>query len=436
MERLMQYIWEHRLYPQSAMSTVDGRRVTVLDPGLLNHDAGPDFFNAKILIDRQEWVGNVEIHLRASDWMRHGHHNDPAYDSVILHVVDRDDMAVHRSDGQLIPQVRLECVPEFHLSYNALVQAAASPDVPPCTPHIRAMDSVKMRSWLDSLAYERLYRKADHIADIHSRLGGDWEATCYVTIARALGFGVNSEPMERLALSVPLHYVRKHSDSITCIEAMLFGQSGLLDKAPEGDRYIDTLRREYAYLANKFSLTRPGSLGWKMSRMRPANMPHRRIAFLAAMLLGGFRFMSQILDIDSPDHAYTLFNITPSAYWTDHFTFAPSTATTPPSLSATAIDGLVINVVAPLIWAYGQSLGRDDISDRAVSLLMRLHPENNAIVRTFTGCGIVCPDALTSQALIQLRREYCETRKCLRCRIGHAYLSSRATRQPNQPSRQ
>ena len=430
MERLMQYIWEHRLYPRTAMTTVDGRRITVLDPGLLNRDAGPDFFNAKILIDNQEWVGNVEIHVRASDWLRHGHHTDPAYDSVILHVVDRDDMAVKRSDGQTIPQLRLPCVPEFSHSYNSLVEAASRPSTPPCIDYLNAMQPVRLQSWIDSLAYERLYRKSDHIMELLHRLDGDWESVCYVTLARALGFGINAEPMERLALSVPLAYIRKHSDSITYIEALLLGQSGLLNMAPQDsdDPYVQLLRREYAYLANKFSLCRPEMLGWKMARMRPANFPHRRIAYLSSLLLGGFKFMAKILDIDSPDAARRLFDTEVSAYWSTHYTFSSTVTAAPPAMTQSTADGLIINVVAPLLWAYGTANGREDICDRAVALLCQLKPENNTIVRAFTDCGIKCPDAFTSQALIQLRREYCEPRKCLRCRIGHAYLSTHAVR--------
>ena len=193
------------------------------------------------------WAGDVEIHVRASDWHRHGHDGDKAYDSVILHVVSKDDAPVRRSDGNVIPQMKMSCSPSFNESYRRLVASAA--DDLPCHEEFKTIDNVRLYSWLDNLAYERLYNKSERINRYLSRFSGDWESTCYVTLARALGFGVNSEPFERLALSVPLRFVGKHSDSALSIEALLFGQSGLLDEVGDGDSYVELLKKEYDYLA-------------------------------------------------------------------------------------------------------------------------------------------------------------------------------------------
>lgn len=407
------------------MHTVDGKRVQVLDPGRLNTDADPDFFNAKIIIDGCPWVGNVEIHVRASDWHRHGHDNDPAYDSVILHVVDADDAPIRRSNGEIIPQLRMPCAPDLRKLYDDLV-GRSDIDLP-CAHTIADLPSVYITDWLSALSFERLYDKTDRISDTLKRLNNDWEATCYVTLARALGFGINSEPFERLALSTPLMFIGKHADSIFTVEALLFGQSGLLEKVLS-DSYAASLDREYRFMAHKFGLRQPQSLGWKMARMRPSNFPHRRIALLAAILCEGVRMMSRILKISSTDDAARLLCPALSGYWSSHFSFGPESPHATQSISRATINILIINAVVPLMLAYGQHHSDQSLTDRAISLLESLPPEHNSIIRQFDFAGITARDAMASQALIQLRRKYCELHKCLYCRIGHRMLAAGARR--------
>lgn len=422
----MQYVWQHRLWPHSRLRTVDGLPVQIIDPGRLNTDAGPDFFNAKIAIDGRTWAGDVEIHVRASDWHRHGHDDDPAYDSVILHVVDRDDTAIHRRNGELIPQMQMPCSPDFSRRYAMLVESADR-DLP-CAATISTMPSVYTADWLDALSFERLYSKADRIAGILDRFGGDWDSTAYVTLARSLGFGLNGDPFERLALSMPLMFIAKHCDSLFTIEALLFGQSGLLELARPDD-YTAGLQKEYDFMCHKFGLRRPQSLGWKMSRMRPANFPHRRIATLAAVLHTAPRLMSRILETDSIEKATELFGINLTGYWTNHYTFGMPSAATPPSLSRSSVVGLTINAVAPLKMAYGMAHDNSDLTDAAVALMQSLPPERNAIVDLFRSTGLKLTDAFNTQGVIQLRREYCNARKCLYCRIGHRMLAARTPRE-------
>lgn len=423
MEKLMHYIWQHRLWLSEDMRTVDGRRITVLDTGKYNTDAGPDFFNAKIKLDGQLWAGDVEIHVRASDWFRHGHDSDAAYDSVILHVVGKDDMPVPRSNGSVIPQFRMPCAPDFNRSYTALVDVSHMSL--PCAKALKEMPSVHLYSWIDALGYERMYGKSERILEYMNRFSGDWESACYVALARALGFSVNSEPFERLAFSIPISYLRKHSDSSLTLEAFFFGQAGLLPASDEGNPYVTLLLREYSFLASKFSLKPPVSLGWKMSRMRPQNFPHRRIAYLAAMFLGGFKVMSRLLDATTVEDVTKIFNIELMGYWTNHYTFHGHSGTTQTiALSRASIASLIINVAVPLLHAYGSFINDTSLADRAVSWLQSLKPENNSVVEIFRSHGIECPNAFTSQALIQLRRNYCECHKCLFCRIGHRHLSS------------
>jgi len=426
MERLMQYVWQHRLLVASDMATVDGRKVSVIDPGRLNTDAGPDFFNAKVKIGDRLWAGDVEIHVRASDWHRHGHDGDRAYDSVVLHVVDRDDTRIARGNGEEIPQMVMHCSPEFHARYHSLVDRA---DVDlPCAAEMASMPRLHLTDWLTSLGYERLCDKADRLAALVEEYSGDWEQAAYIVLARALGFGTNAEPMERLARSLPLHFLRKHSDSLTAIEALFFGQSGLLATAPDADPYVVQLRREYGFLAHKFSLRQPESLGWKMSRMRPGNFPHRRVALLAGSVTADSRIVSRILDAADLDAARAVFRRPLSGYWSCHFTFGPECERHSESISKASVDILVINVAVPLLMAYGTARGDDAMTDRAVEWLHSLQPERNSVVSLFVSAGLPCPDAFTSQALIHLRRNFCDTRKCLYCRLGHRLLSLRARR--------
>ncbi len=425
MEKLMQYVWQHRLWLQRDMHTVDGLPIQVIDPGQLNNDSGPDFFNAKVMIDGKLWAGNVEIHVKASDWHRHNHDSNPAYDSVVLHVVDTDDAVIHRSNGEIIPQTVMPCSADFHIHYKNLTSGSGGPLS--CGTHIASLEPIYITDWISTLGFERVYEKADRIHELVRRLCGDYETACYITIARSLGFGINADPMERLAQSLPLQFIGKHSDSLTSIEALLLGHASLLDNANPDDPYMATLRREYEFLSKKFGLRRPELL-WKMSKMRPANFPHRRIALLATMLHGGFRMLADILQIHNIDDATRVFTSRLTGYWTHHYHFGESTQRPVADLSASSLAGIIINAVIPLQMAYGESHGDKELEASALDLLQSLPAENNTVVRLFAESGIKAHNAFESQALIQLRRAYCEQRKCLYCRIGHRMLAQKARR--------
>lgn len=428
----MQYMWQHRLQIRPGMKTVDGRSLRVIDPGRRNTDAGPDFFNAKVEIDGKMWIGNVEIHVQASDWFRHRHDSDPAYDTVILHVVGHSDAVIKRQSGETIPQIELPCNKDFSRHYNDITLRAAGEDLP-CRGEIARMPHVYLTDWISTLGYERLYDKTDHINELHRRLEYDWDETAYVAVARGLGFGTNSEPFERLALSLPLRIVRKHADSLLSIEALLFGQAGFLCDDTVDIPYYRQLRKEYDFLRHKFSLHQPESLGWKFARMRPQNFPCRRIALLAQLLHTSCSLMARIAEVSDTETATRLFNRPLSGYWTGHYNFSGIPADAPAAISRQSVILLMINAVAPLTYAYAISRGDTSLSERATSLLMSLPPERNHIISLFGSAGIESPDAFTSQALIQLRRRYCETRKCLYCRIGHRMLSAKA--RPSNQSR-
>ena len=420
----MQYVWKHRLWRSEDMVTNTGKKVRVVDPGLLNTDAGPDFFNAKIEIDGHMWVGNVEMHYRATDWKRHHHDSDKAYDSVILHVVAKDDAPVRRTNGELIPQLVLEVSPQFNADYASLVGATIEV---PCATKIKQVPHLTIVEWVEGLAFERLHGKVERIHQLLDSFNGSWEDVCYVTLARNFGFGINNDAFERLARRTPLRLLGKHSDSVLQIEALLFGQAGMLDAQKPGmDSYYNQLCTEYAFLSNKFQLTPMEKESWKLFRIRPQNFPYRRIAMLAQYIEGGFRMMNRILEAEGEKEMRALFEVELSGYWTKHYTFGKPNERATATLSRSSIDIILINTVAPLLYAYGELTGNYEMTDKAIKLLEDLRAESNSIVSHFVAYGIDCPDALTSQALVQLKREYCDARKCIYCKIGHHLLSKAA----------
>ena len=420
----MQYVWKHRLWRSEDMVTNTGKKVRVVDPGLLNTDAGPDFFNAKIEIDGHMWVGNVEMHYRATDWKRHHHDSDKAYDSVILHVVAKDDAPVRRTNGELIPQLVLEVSPQFNADYASLVGATIEV---PCATKIKQVPHLTIVEWVEGLAFERLHGKVERIHQLLDSFNGSWEDVCNVTLARNFDFSSNNDAFERLARRTPLRLLGKHSDSVLQIEALLFGQAGMLDAQKPGmDSYYNQLCTEYAFLSNKFQLTPMEKESWKLFRIRPQNFPYRRIAMLAQFIEGGFRMMNRILEAEGEKEMRALFEMELSGYWTKHYTFGKPNERATATLSRSSTDIILINTVAPLLYAYGELTGNYEMTDKAIKLLEDLRAESNSIVSHFVAYGIDCPDALTSQALVQLKREYCDARKCIYCKIGHHLLSKAA----------
>lgn len=424
MEELMQYVWHHRLWLAGEMKTNDGRPVAVVDVGQQNRDAGPDFFNAKVRIGGEMWCGNVEIHVRASDWHRHGHNSDPAYDSVILHVVQHDDCEIRTTDGRVLPQMELPCARDFSQRYAAFINNPANTLA--CAVEMRSLSPVLVRDWLDNLAFERLYQKVDAINERLERSSGDWEQAAFITLGRALGAGINGDAFERVATSLPLRLMHKHCDSLLSLEALLFGQAGLLNNAAQNP-YVGQLKREYDFLVLKFGLQAPQPLTWRMSRMRPASFPHRRLATLARMVYGGFSLMQKIVDVETEAQARELFRLDLTGFWSSRYNFASQgSAAKPAAFGAATVDMLIINVVAPLLMAYGMATGDDSLGDRAVDILEHLPGEHNRYTADFEALGVANPNAFVSQAMVQAHRSYCDVRKCLYCRLGHRILAVKA----------
>ena len=317
MERLLHYVWKYKLYPAMPLLTTDGRPVSVIDPGTLNSDAGPDFFNAKIKIADTLWVGSVEIHTRASDWLVHRHDKDKAYDAVILHVVECVDCEVRRTDGEPIPQLKL-IVPEAivkNIDWLLYREVAM-----PCLGYIPEIERLYISSWLDALLGERLERKTADIFRLLDLYGGDWNEVFYITLTRNFGFGVNNDIFERLAKSLPLRCIQKQRGSHSQIEAMLFGQAGMLDETLDCP-YYRLLQREYRFLRHKFGLTPLDPSQFRSLRIRPVNFPCLKLAQLAAVWTQYDTLFSVILAAGSLGRIKQCFRVSPSVYWETHYNF-------------------------------------------------------------------------------------------------------------------
>ena len=418
MEYLLHYVWKHLLDRTRPMETTDGRSVRVIDPGLRNSDAGPDFFNAKVEIGGTMWAGCVEVHDRSSDWYAHGHDRDRAYDSVVLHVCKVADRPVVRQDGEEVPQLVLEVPPHVRQNYDTLRSAEMSPA---CYAAIAGIPSIVKRSWLSALAVERLRGKTELVAERLARFGGNWEDVFFVSLARNFGFGVNGDSFERWASMLPYRAIDKHRDSLRQVESFMFGTSGLLRREGRDD-YEEDLLREYGYLKHKFGLPDTPDFSWKLLRMRPSNFPHVRIAQLARIYHSSPSLFSRVLDCTSADELRGLFKCGTSDYWHTHSTFGHVSRGGERLLSDRSADLVLINTVVPFLYAYGSYTGDSSSCTKALALLESVGAEDNYMVRNWERAGLAPENAADSQALIQLTREYCQKKKCFFCRFGYEYL--------------
>lgn len=421
MEMMYQYLWRTAAFGKDFV-LADGRPLHVSSPGRQNFDAGPDFFGARMTLDGNLWVGNVEIHVKASDWFRHGHQSDPAYDSIILHVVGVNDApAVCRADGSPVPTLLMTVPEEAARLYAGL---AAKDSRIRCAPDVASLPRLVCEDWLETLAVERLQQKAARLLDENRNLAGDWEQTCFVALARGLGFGLNGTPFEMLARGLPLKFIHRHSDNPFQIEALVFGQAGMLDPSSRiFDDYYQQLCREYFFLVRKYGLRPlPPSL-WKYARTRPQNFPHRRLAFLCKALEGGFAMMRRILESsDDIDALARLFDWRLTGFWHGHFSFDAPAARAADTLSPASVRSLVINVAVPLVYAYASQRGDEDMAQKAAEILERLPPENNVFVRGWENLGLKAHNAFRSQALLHLHKNYCSEGRCLDCRFGNRLI--------------
>lgn len=426
MERLLHYVWKYKLYTATPLITTEGRPVQVIDPGMQNTDAGPDFFNAKIKIDGTLWVGSVEIHDKSSDWLLHHHDTDKAYDCVILHIIGFNDFQPVRTNGNPIPQMLLTVPENILRSIDWLLYREAAL---PCLDHITGIVPLHIACWMEALLSERLERKTHDIFLLLDAYQTDWNEVFYITLTRNFGFGVNNDAFERLAKSLPLRCIQKQRNSHSQIEAMLFGQAGMLEEEND-DHYYRLLQREYDFLRHKFGLSPMEDFVFKNLRTRPVNFPYLKVAQLAALWVRYDTLFSAILEARSTGEIKKYFRIPPSGYWETHYHFRYASPRKEKTIGENALNILLINTVVPMLFAYGLHNKRPEYCERATRLLESIPPEKNTIVTTFYNAGITVRHAGDSQALIQLKREYCEKKKCLYCRIGFRMLKTTIGQKP------
>jgi hypothetical protein len=421
-EELLYFIWKFRYYDFQHLVTVDGEKLEIVHPGFRNDNAGPDFSQAKIKIDDTLWAGSVEIHVMASEWQSHKHQLDPAYNNVTLHVVWKKDAMTLNEAGVEIPCLELYDRVDSSMirQYDFLMK---NEKWVPCADQIHTTPDLVKKNWLQRLMAERLASKSASILVILKHQKEDWQSVAYQKLARALGTQVNGEAMEMLARICPLSIIGKHKDQLLQIEALLFGQSGLLPTAHSEQEYLNKLRLEYDFLKNKYTLIPMQRVQWKFLRMRPTNFPTIRIAQLARLLFQSQHLFSKLIAAEEVKEIIHLLDVTVSHYWKDHFTF-DTEASSPKEkrLGKLSIHTIVINTVCPLLFAYGLSTDDEKYKEKALRFLSELPAEVNAITRSWAALGVQADSAMDSQALIQLKNNFCNEKKCLYCSIGHQLL--------------
>ncbi|HPI31461.1 MAG TPA: DUF2851 family protein [Bacteroidales bacterium] len=418
-EDLLHYIWKYQRF-SSAIATTDNKPIKVVSPGRLNTDAGPDFINAKVHIDNTLWAGNIEIHLNASDWYEHRHHQDEAYGNIILHVVFHDDKPVFDRNGNKVATLELKnhIDGQFLAGYKNFTE---SKNAIPCARMTSKVKEIIISNWLEKLAIQRLQNKTETIFNKLSLNINNWEQTFYEVFARNFGFSVNAEPFELLAKSLPQQYFAKSKNDLFQIEALLFGQAGLLEKE-FADEYPAKLKTEYHYLQKKYGLTPMDGHLWRFLRIRPNNFPTIRLAQFASLIHRSENLFSKVIESNSLSDIYHLFDLSCSAYWHNHYVFDKVSEPSSKKPVKSTINLIIINTIVPFIFAYGKTKNDENYTEKALDFLTALPPEKNRYTLQFSSTGIIASNAMQTQAMIQLYNDYCQPKKCLHCSIGDAIL--------------
>lgn len=421
-ESFLQYVWQHRLL-EGDLFTADGLPLRIEYPGMPNPHAGPDFSNARVWIGDTLWAGNVEVHIKASDWNRHHHSLDRAYDNVVLHVVHHNDAPIVLQNGHTLPTLALSGhIPQaLWDNYEALI----SPPEPipiPCANHLPALSPNYIAASLERLLLERLEEKCLQVRRLLEQSRGDWEQCCYLMLAHYFGGKANALPFELLAQSTPQTLLARWRDQPQRIEALLMGQAGFLEGYFDDD-YPRHLQSDYAALRAAAGLTPISAHLWRFARLRPASFPTLRISQFAQLVCRSHSLFSRLLDTARAAELQQLFSLTASPYWDNHYRFDSPSPGQPKRVGAQLINLLVINAVVPLLFEYGNQHAQQTYKDRAVDLLQQLPPEVNAPLRQWQSVGISPNSAAQSQALLQLHQRYCQQHNCLNCQIGYKIIT-------------
>lgn len=419
-EDFLHYIWKHKAFDASYLKTVNGQAISIKKLGEHNHNSGPDFFNAQIVIADQLWAGNVEIHIKSSDWYVHNHEVDSAYDNVILHVVWEHDTEIFRKDNSAISTLELKNYVDNSLidNYQRLMQSKSWIN---CETSFSAVDDFLLNNWLERLYIERLERKSEDIQQLLNTSNNDWEAVLFKMLLKNFGLKVNGESFLSLANSLDFTVVRKVREDSIDMEALLFGQAGLLDNDIQDAYFID-LKRRYGYLKQKYKLINLGVLPLHFFRLRPPNFPTIRLSQFANLYTLEQNLFSKVMELKTRDAFYILLKIGVTDFWMSHYTFSKTSKMAKKQLTKSFIDLLIINTIIPLKFSYAKAQGKS-IEDDLFQLIKQIKIEKNSIVSKFLELKSLEKNALSSQALLQLKQEYCDKNKCVHCAVGNKLLT-------------
>lgn len=422
-EAFLHYLWQFQQFSGADLRAESGEAVQVLHPGWLNSHAGADFQEARLLLDDVEWVGTVEIHRRSSDWFQHNHQADGAYENVVLHVVWQHDAPVTRRDGTHIPTLAL--APRTDLALLARYQALLDAREPiPCAAQFERVGELPKLSMLDRALMQRLQTKAEAVVGLFLKTGNDWEETAWRVVARAFGFKLNAEPMERLAGALPPKILQKHRGNPLQLEALLFGTAGLLSDPAEADEHAARLGQEFGFLEKKYGLAdrRLSTHEWKFLRLRPAGFPTVRLAQLAALVNRHPHFFALLTQTDSAQALRAALDAPQSDYWQRHYVWGKPAAHSVPGLGEEALNSLIINAAVPLLAAYARERGQSDFLEKAIRLLEELPAEKNSVIAEWRALGLRVKTAFDSQGALEWHARFCTPRQCFRCNVGAALL--------------
>ncbi len=418
-EKLLQFIWQFQYFRNINLLTPFGEPVQVISPGTFNTNQGPDFLEAKIKIGHTLWAGNVELHIRASDWYMHRHDQDEHYNNVILHVVWVYDSAVKDNGGNHLPALEMQpLVPALMLDhYEQLMHVQG---FVPCEQHLPALSSLAWDSWKERLLTERLEKRAGKIFEYLYESNNHWEEVFWWLLARNFGTVVNTEIFEQMARTVPVNLLAKHKNQIQQLEALLLGGAGLLNSDFK-EEYPKLLQREYLFLQKKYSL-KTAAVTPAFLRMRPSNFPTIRLAQLAMLISKSEHLFSGIKSAEQLSDVMALLDVTANDYWHYHYCLDEPTGYKPKKLGGQMIANIIINTIIPLLFAYGMYAKEQRYKDRAIEWLLQLPPEVNRVTAKWKAAGIDNSNALHSQALLELKKNYCDVRRCLSCAVGNKIL--------------
>ena len=416
-EEFLHYVWKNKLVNATQLKTTTHQSLQILNFGLYNQNAGPDFLNSRIEIDDQVWFGNIELHVKSSDWYRHHHEVDANYDAVILHAVWEHDMNVYSKNNEPIPTLELKNYIEQNIVKSYYKLTCKNLNWIPCEKQIADVNSFFMNNWLERLFIERLEKRSEQIRELLFSTKNDWEATLFIMLAKNFGLRVNQDAFLVLAKSIPYSIIRKEQREVMKLSALFFGQAGFLDEEIE-DSYYLSLKTEYAYLRHKYGLEPASKHQFQFFRMRPANFPTIRIAQLAALYSRQQNLFSRLMNLKDIRQFYMIFKVELAPFWETHYTFDKESRKSKKNLTSGFLDLTLINTIIPLKFYYLKTINQFD-KTFLLDFLRELKPEKNSIISRFSMLGVQANNAFESQALLELKSNYCAPKRCLECAIGN-----------------